>query len=150
MNRQHTKQLIDNVKAENPVLIEELIPDLLTVGEIQKVLQNLLRERVSIRDLVTILEALADGARITKDTQALTEHVRARLGRTICWPYVGQDGVMRVIVLDAEIEENFINMSNEGLAITPEYAQKILASIAEQSEMLASIGQEPSACVHRG
>jgi flagellar biosynthesis protein FlhA len=143
LNRQHTKQLIDNVKAENPVLIEELIPDLLTVGEIQKVLQNLLRERVSIRDLVTILEALADGARITKDTQALTEHVRARLGRTICWPYVGQDGVMRVIVLDAEIEENFINMSNEGLAITPEYAQKILASIAEQSEMLASIGQEP-------
>lgn len=143
LNRQHTKQLIDSVKEEHPVLIEELIPDLLSVGEIQKVLQNLLRERVSIRDLVTILEALSDAARVTRDIQVLTEHVRTHLARTICKPYVGEDGIMRVIVLDGEIEERFANMQDDAITFDPEFAQKVLSSIAEQCEVLAARGQEP-------
>lgn len=143
LNRQHTKQLIDSVKEENPVLVEELIPDLLSVGEIQKVLQNLLRERVSIRDLVTILEALSDAARITRDVQVLIEHVRTRLGRAICTPYIGDDGIMRVIVLDSDVEDKFINMHDNAVSLAPEFAQKMLSSIAEQCEVLAASGEEP-------
>jgi len=86
LSRQDVKKLIDHVKEEAPSVVEELVPDLLNLGQIQKVLQNLLRERVSIKDMVTILEALADYAPLTKDIDRLTEYVRQALARQIIQP----------------------------------------------------------------
>ena len=102
LNGQHTKQLIDNVKAENPVLIESSFQIFLPSGDSEG-FRTFSEERVSIRDLVTILEALADGAKDNKGYAGLTEHVGTAWKDNLL-AIVGQDGVMRVIVLDAEIE----------------------------------------------
>ena len=83
LGRQDVKKLIDNVKENHPALVEELVPAQMSIGEIQKVLYNLLKEGVSIRDMVTILETLADYCNITRDTDMLTEYVRQALGRAI-------------------------------------------------------------------
>ena len=83
LGRQETQNLVDNLKKTNASLVDEVVPDLMTVGEIQKVLANLLRERVSIRDMATILEVLSDYARATKDTEILTEYVRHAMARQI-------------------------------------------------------------------
>ncbi|RLB06694.1 MAG: hypothetical protein DRG27_07110 [Deltaproteobacteria bacterium] len=95
LDREEVQSLIDNIKSTHPRVVEELIPNLLTLGAVQKVLQNLLKEQVPIRDLVTILEALADYASVTKDPEILTEYVRERIGRHIVKQYV-TDGVLYV------------------------------------------------------
>uniref|UniRef100_UPI003B75B68F flagellar biosynthesis protein FlhA n=1 Tax=Desulforadius tongensis TaxID=1216062 RepID=UPI003B75B68F len=105
LGRQEVKELVDMVKESSPAVVEELVPDLMTLGEIQKVLQNLLRERVPIKDLVTILEALSDGARLNKDPDFLTEHVRQCLARTITQMYTGPDKKLTVITLHPHWEQ---------------------------------------------
>ncbi|MBO8137497.1 MAG: flagellar biosynthesis protein FlhA [Desulfotomaculum sp.] len=105
LGRQEVKELIDVVKENSPAVVEELLPDLMALGEIQKVLQNLLREGVPIKDLVTILEALADGARMNKDPDFLTDHARQALARTITQMYAAPDKKLQVITLHPHLEQ---------------------------------------------
>lgn len=105
LGRQEVKLLVDNLKEKYSAVVEELIPDLLTIGELQKVLQNLLREKVPIKDLVTIMESLADNSRNTKDIEVLTEYVRYALARTICNQVVDEDRAVTVVTLDPQIEQ---------------------------------------------
>ena len=97
LGRQEVKQLLEGIKDKYNVVIDELIPDIMTLGEVQKVLQNLLKERVPINDLVTILETLADYGTMIKDSEVLTEHVRQALKRTIVEPHLNQEGVISVV-----------------------------------------------------
>lgn len=136
LGRQETKLIIDTVKQKYSTVVEELIPDLMTIGEVQKVLQNLLKEKVSIKDMVTILESLADNARTTKDIEILTEYVRFSLGRTICNDIVDESRSITVSVLSQELEEllsNNIQKSMQGSfpAIDPETTTNIFHSIKE-------------------
>jgi flagellar biosynthesis protein FlhA len=109
LGRQEVKILIDGINETHPKVIEELIPSVMSVGDVQKVLQNLLRERVSIRDIATILETLADFAPRTRNTSLLTEYVRQALGRSICQPFVSEKGELRVLTLARELENLFSN-----------------------------------------
>lgn len=105
-SRQDAKKLVDRVQEENPKVVEDLIPKLLSLAAVQKIVQNLLRERVSIRDAATILEALGDAGQVTKNTVLLTEYVRQALRRTVVQPYLGRDGEIAVYFLDAAIEQS--------------------------------------------
>ena len=105
LGRQEVKSLLEGIKDKYNVVIDELIPDIMTLGEVQKVLQNLLKENVPINDLVTILETLADNGTMIKDTETLTEQVRQALKRTIVKPYISQDGTLSVITIHPDMEE---------------------------------------------
>ena len=108
LGRQEVKNILDNIKEEYPSVVEELVPDLLSLGEVQKVLCNLLKENVPIRDMVTILEALGDYATLTKDTDLLTEYVRQRLKRVITDRFIyGKKA--NVITLESKVEEEILN-----------------------------------------
>ncbi|MBO8159366.1 flagellar biosynthesis protein FlhA [Thermosyntropha sp.] len=131
LGRQEVQNMIDFIKEQNPAVVEELIPDLMSVGEIQKVLANLLREQVSIRDMLTILETLADYAKLTRDTDVLTEYVRQTLKRQITRQYTDESGVMKVLTLDPALEEKMresLQQSEFGsyLALDPELAQRLI------------------------
>lgn len=134
LGRQEVKMLIDSLKENFSAVVEELIPDLLSIGEVQKVLQNLLKERVPIRDLITILESLADNAKSTKDIELLTEYVRFSLGRVICKPYVDESVSINVITLHPKLEQlinDNIHKSFQGSfpSINPEDTEKIFVAI---------------------
>ncbi len=134
LGRQEVKIIVDSVKEKYPTVVEELIPDLLTIGEVQKVLQNLLRERVSIKDMVTILESLADNSRSTKDIELLTEYVRFSLGRSICNSFIDENGAIVVVTLSQELENLIggnIQKSMQGSfpSVDPETTNKIFNSI---------------------
>ncbi|WP_446899833.1 flagellar biosynthesis protein FlhA [Clostridium sp. LBM24168] len=134
IGRQEVKLILDSVKEKYPTVVEELIPDLLTIGEVQKVLQNLLRERVPIKDMVTILESLADNSRNTKDIELLTEYVRFALGRSICNSLIDDNNAITVVTLSQQLEDvvgQNIQKSMQGSfpAIDPDTTGKILASI---------------------
>ncbi|WP_164950939.1 flagellar biosynthesis protein FlhA [Clostridium sp. FP2] len=134
LGRQETKLLIDSVKEKYNTVVEELIPDLMTIGEVQKVLQSLLKERVAIKDMVTILESLADNSRITKDLEVLTEYVRFSLGRSICNGLVDDNGSITIMTLSPEVENiisSNIQKSLQGSfpAVDPGTTGKILNSI---------------------
>lgn len=139
LGRQEVKMLIDNLKENYSAVVEELIPNLMSIGEVQKVLQNLLRERVPIKDLVTILESLADNAVNTKDIEVLTEYVRFSLARTICKNLVDENKVIRVVAIHPKLEkliaEN-IQKSFHGSypALDPETTKKIFESIKRNTE----------------
>ncbi|WP_314061235.1 flagellar biosynthesis protein FlhA [uncultured Vagococcus sp.] len=105
LGRQEVKHLLEGIKDKYNVVIDELIPEIMRLGEVQKVLQNLLKEQIPINDLVTILETLADFGTTTKDSEVLTEHVRQSLKRTIVKQYLADDNTLRVITLHPEVEE---------------------------------------------
>lgn len=134
LGRQETKMIIDNIKGKYNAVVDELVPDLMTIGEIQKVLQNLLKERVSIKDTVTIFESLADNSRNTKDIEVLTEYVRNALSRSICNPLISDDRILTVISLSNELEniiQNSIQKSMQGSfpALDPETTRSIFENI---------------------
>lgn len=134
LGRQEVKMLLDTVKENYSAVVDELIPDLMSIGEVQKVLQNLLRERVPIRDLLTILESLADNARSTKDTELLTEYVRFSLGRLICKPYTDNNNNINVITLHPKLEQlinDNIHKSFQGSfpSLNPDNTERILTNI---------------------
>src|SRR5439155_11922115 len=104
LSRQQTKELIDRVALTSPKVVEELVPKVVSVGDVQRVLRQLLRERVPIRDLVTILEAIADAASVSKDPEAITEAVRSAIGRTICRQYQTDRGELPAISLAPALE----------------------------------------------
>jgi len=105
LTRQETKRLVDRMSDSHPKLVEELVPKLMTLGEVQKVLQQLLREQVSIRDLGTILETLVESAAINKNPVLLVEAVRQTLGRALVRPLLDENGELRVVTVDRGIEE---------------------------------------------
>jgi flagellar biosynthesis protein FlhA len=136
LSRQQTKELVDRVGQTAPKLIEELVPKLASIGDVQRILRQLLRERVSIRDLTTILEAVADAAALTKDHDAITESVRSAIGRAICRPYQNERGEMPAISLAPALEERLLSSivrTEQGavLALDPTQAQRLASRIAE-------------------
>jgi len=148
LTRQEVQSLVEHLREHNKVVVDELIPGLLSLGEVQKVLQNLLRERVSIRDLGAILEALADWAPRTKDPDQLTEYARAALSRQITRQYVNEDGVLEAITLDPTLERSLrdaVQMTPTGvmLALDPNTAGALLADLSRATERMLNEGQNP-------
>ena len=148
LGRQEVQALIDTIKKTHPAVVKEVIPDALSLGEVQKVLQNLVKERVSIRDLVSILETMADNVHMTKDPEMLTEFVRVALSRTICKEYMNNEGTINVITLDPQIEQTIqqaIHRSDTGsfLNLDPNMGQEILQAIAGQVQVLQERGLQP-------
>jgi flagellar biosynthesis protein FlhA len=147
LSRQDTQNLLENLRAEYPALVEELVPTTLTVGEVQEVLQNLLAERVSIRDLVTICETLATQARITRDIDLLTEYSRAALARQISRQY-GRDDVIHVITVGSRTEDEIassIQQSERGstVALPAWQVQRLLGVVNTEVERVAGTGYTP-------
>ena len=146
LTRQDVQNLIDNVKEANETLISELVPKMLSVGEIQKVLQNLLMEGISIRDLITIFETLADYAPTTHDADILTEYARQNLKRAISNKYFTQNEATSVITLDPKVEQEIMNavkQTEQGsyLAIGPDYSAQLMESLQEESGKLEELGR---------
>ncbi len=147
LSRQDVQTLVNNVKETHPTLIEELVPKIMSVGEIQKVLANLLREGISIRDLVTVLETLADFAGMTRDTDMLTEYVRQALRRAISRKFF-EGEVNNVITLDPNLEQEImgsVQQTEQGsyLALDPKTTQKIFDNLSNEITKLTSMGLQP-------
>ena len=147
LGRQETQNLLDNLQKTNAALVEEVVPNLLTVGEVEKVLANLLSERISIRDMSTILEVLADYAPATKDTDVLTEYVRHAMARQITQQNV-QNGVLPCITLDPAIENKIagsVQRTEHGsyVSLDPDTMQKLLTALQEQLHKLTDQGYQP-------
>jgi len=148
LGRQETQALLDTVKKTHPVVVRELVPDELSLGQVQKVLQNLLRERVSIRDMVSVLETLADHTHLTKDPDALTEFVRAVLCRTICREYQNSENTLNVLTLDPILEQALeiaVQKTEQGqfLMLDPAMGGDILNAISKEIEALQEKGLQP-------
>ena len=148
LGRQDVQVLLDALAKTHPKPVEELVPQLLSVGGVQKVMQNLLRENVSVRDLLTIVESLADHAATTKDPIPLTEHVRQALSRSIVQRYIGPDRVLHVMTLAPTLERAIgeaVHRTEEGgtLALEPGLAQRLLGKLAEVAEPFALQGRQP-------
>ncbi len=146
LTRQDVQNLIDNIKENNKTLVDELVPKLLGVGDIQKVLQNLLREGISIRDLITVFETLADYAATTRDTDILTEYVRQSLKRAISNKYFGDEDTNTVVTLDPKIEQmimSSIKQTEQGayLSLDPAVTKKILKATEVEIQKLENKGQ---------
>ena len=145
LTRQDVRQLLDQLKESNEAVVNEVVPDILSLGEIQRVLQTLLSEGVSIRDLGAIVEAVGDKARITRDAALLAEYARQALGRAITAPHVGADHTLRAITLDPAIEQEVatsITQTTDGeyLALEPMRAQALLGAVRTQSEHASALG----------
>ena len=148
LTRQDVQNLIDNIKESNKTLIDELVPKLLGVGDIQKVLQNLLKEGISIRDLVTIFETLADYAATSRDTDILTEYVRQSLKRAISNKYFGDENMTEVITLDPKVEQMImgsIKQTEQGayISLDPAVTKKILNATEAEIQKLENKGLNP-------
>lgn len=148
LGRQEIQNIIDFIREQNSAVVEELLPDLLSIGEIQKVLANLLKEQISIRDMNTILETLADYAKNTKDIDVLTEYVRQTLKRQISRQYVSPEQKLQVITLDPAIEEQLrksLQQSDFGsyLALDPEIAQKLMDELRNKVNKISQKGLSP-------
>jgi flagellar biosynthesis protein FlhA len=148
LGRQEVQALIDIVKERNAVVVEELIPGKLELGEVQKVLQGLLKERVSIRNLVTILEVMADYAHLTKDVNVLSEYVRAGLARQICRQHQMPDGTLPVITVDPHLEEIILESVQEAgtssyPVLAPDVIDGITKSLSAMIEKAVSLNYQP-------
>jgi len=148
LGRQETKTLIDNLRENYPVLVDELIPSVLSVGDVQKVLSKLLREKISVRDLVTIFETLADCGTYSKDPDVLTEYVRQSLSRQITQQYSQEGETLKVITVGPTLEKKIsesVQQSDQGsyLALDPMSTQTIYQKLNEQINRLLQSGQQP-------
>jgi flagellar biosynthesis protein FlhA len=146
VSRQAVKNLLDNLKVRLPALVEEVVPTQVKPGELQKVLQNLLRERVPVRDLETILETLSDYMARTKDLEVLSEYVRHALARTICKQYVDDRDRLVCLTLDPAVEElinGHLERSERGTTNTmsPTQAQQVVQQISAKSNELTQAGR---------
>ena len=146
LTRQDVKNPVDNLKENNSALVDELVPKLLGLGEIQKVLQNLLREGISIRDLLTIFETLADHAATTRDTDVLTEYVRQSLKRAISNKYFPANETTSVVTLDPKVEQEImasVKQTEQGayLTLDPEKTKAIMDSLEKEVAKLENMGK---------
>jgi flagellar biosynthesis protein FlhA len=147
LGRQDVQTLLDNVKNSYPAIVEELVPKQLSLGEVQKVLANLLREGVSIRDMVTILETLADYAPVTRDTDMLTEYVRQALGRAISRAFITPEN-SDVITIDPQLEQMIMDSVQKTevgsyLTIEPSVINKIINNLVKHVEKIVQLGKQP-------
>lgn len=148
LGRQETKALIDNVRESYPALVDDLIPSVLSIGDVQKVLAKLLKEKISVRDLVTILETLADYGTYTKDPEILTEYVRQSLSRQITQQFTSLGDSLKVITVGPSVEKKIadsVQQSEQGsyLALDPSSSQIIYHRVSEQVSKLIQSGQQP-------
>ncbi len=148
LTRQDVQSLVNNLKESNPSLVEELVPKLLGLGEIQKVLQNLLREGISIRDLLTIFETLADYAATTRDTDILTEYVRQSLKRAISNKFFPVGETTSVVTLDPKLEQEImasVKQTEQGayLTLDPAKTKAIMDSVGAETKKLEDLGKMP-------
>jgi flagellar biosynthesis protein FlhA len=148
LSRQETRQLLDQLKEVNAAVVDEVVPDVLSVGEIQRVLQALLREGVSVRDLGAVVEAIGDKARLTRDVAMLAEYARQALGRTIVAPYLDSETTLRAIALDPALEQDVAESlvqtaDGEFLAMDPVRAHALVDSTAELVEQALARGGRP-------
>ena len=153
LGRQEVQGLLDNLAKRHPKVVEELVPSLLSLGKVQKVLQNLLDEDISIRDLQTVLEVLADWAPATSDTELLTEHVRTALSRTITQKYLNDGGELNVVTLAPALEEELGRAIAEGergrqLSMEPARAQQIIDTLSKTTRGLQTANITPVLLVH--
>jgi flagellar biosynthesis protein FlhA len=151
LGRQETKNLLDNISKTHPKVVEDLVPKILSIGEVQKVLQNLLKERVSIRDAVTILETLADFGSYTKNAGVLTEYCRQALSRAICKPYQTDEGEIPVFTISPDLEKSISNgivNSEQGsyLALEPRQAKDLMNRFRQTVEGAGSSGSPVILC----
>jgi flagellar biosynthesis protein flhA len=147
ISRQDVKMLIDNLKETQPSLVDEVVPSLLSLGEVQKVLSNLLREQVSIRNFSTIMESLADYAQVTKDTDMLTEYVRQSMYRSITSQFIPQKEA-KVITMDPDVEKNIMESlqtteTGTYMALDPVRSKRLMNNINEEVEKALSLGEQP-------
>lgn len=149
LDRQMVQRLIENVKEQSPALIEELIPEGLKIGEIQKVLKKLLRERVPVKDLVTILETLADHCRQTNNVDVLTEYCRAALAETITKQFVEDGNSIVLVMMDSNLESHLIKQAQQGklntntLGLTPDTVETLYKNASVVFERMIREGYEP-------
>ena len=148
LTRQETRQLLDQLKEHNAAVVDEVVPDALSVGEIQRILQGLIREGVSIRDLGAIVEAVGDKARLTRDPAMLSEYARQALGRTIMAPHMDAEGIVHAIALDPAVEQEVSDAivqtaDGEFLAMDPLRAQALVVSCADQVDHAMQRGLRP-------
>ncbi len=151
LGRQETKKLLDTVAETHPKVVEELVPKVLSIGEVQKVLQNLLKERVSIRDAVTVFETLADYATYTKNVGLLTEYCRQALGRSLCKQYQNPQNELMVFTLNPDLEKNIADgvvNTDQGsyLALEPNRAREIMNRFREAVDTPAAGGSPVILC----
>ena len=147
LGRQDVQRLLDNVRETYPALVDEVVPKVLSLGEVHRVLSNLLKEDISIRDLVTILETLADYASITKDTDMLTEYVRQAMSRAITKQFINGNK-SKVITLDHKLEQTIIDSIQQTdygtyLSVDPDVSQRIASSLMKEVQNVMSIGEQP-------
>jgi len=147
LGRQETQNLVDNLRKTHQTLVDDVVPELLNVGEIQKILANLLRERISIRDMATILEVLSDYARATKDTEILTEYVRHAMARQITQQHV-QNNTLPCVTLDPALENRIaggVQRTDHGsfVSLDPESMQRLVNSINIEIPKLTNMGYQP-------
>ncbi|MGE5454717.1 MAG: FHIPEP family type III secretion protein, partial [Methylocystaceae bacterium] len=148
LGRQDVQGIIDFVKQDNSAVVNELIPDMMSLGDVQKVLGNLLKEGIPIRDMASILEALADYAKITHDDDVLTEYVRQALRRHITKLYAGDERRIEVLTLDPALEDymrNSLQNSEFGsyLALDPDRLQRVVSQLEKQAGDILARGQTP-------
>jgi flagellar biosynthesis protein FlhA len=148
LTRQDVRTLLDSLKEHNAAVVDEVVPDLLSVGELQRVLQALLREGVSIRDLGAIVEASGDRARVTRDPELLAEYARQALGRTIVSPYLDAERTLRAITLDPHLEQEVSDAiaqtpDGEYLAMDPTRAQALVHQLSNHVEQAVTRGRRP-------
>ena len=149
LDRQEVQEMLDKVRETAPALVDELVPDLLSLGSIRKVLQRLLEERVPIRDLVTILEALADHAPQTQTVEVLTEHCRAALAPTITREFSGPEGRIKAFVIDPSLEQHLLEQAEQGaldantLGLQPERAEALVEAVDEKARHLIGNDRAP-------
>jgi flagellar biosynthesis protein FlhA len=149
VDRQMVQRLIDNIKEQHPALIEELIPDGLKIGEIQKVLKRLLRERIPVKDLVTILETLADHCQKTNNTDVLTEYSRAALAETITRQFTTEENEVVVVMVDSNLESHLIGQAQQGslnsntLGLTPDMVEVLYQNSSKVFDSMIRQGYEP-------
>lgn len=148
LSRQEVSKLVENIKSGNQALIDELIPGQLNIGQIEHVLQNLLAERIPVKNLVIILETLADYAHTTKDIDILSEYVRHAMSRTITALYLGDDNILRVAILDQPLERlvsDSIQNTKQGIlcVLPPEVAEKVVHEISDAVTEMSIAGHQP-------
>jgi flagellar biosynthesis protein FlhA len=149
LDRQATQTLLDNLKEDHAAVVDELVPNLLSIGAVQNVLRNLLKENIPIRDLVTILETLADRGNLIRDPEILTEHVRIALAETITTLNKNEQGEIVAMTLDARFEEYIMGQMTEGrhpgpnLGLSPRQMNHVYEQVTQKMQELLSTGDKP-------
>jgi flagellar biosynthesis protein FlhA len=148
LSRQDVQNLLDNLKQTHPTVVTELIPAQLNVGQVQRVLQNLLAEGISIRNLAGILEKVSDYASVTKNPDELSEHARRALGAQIVKPYQGDNGSLQAITLDPRLEQQIAQGVRQtpteiSLMMEPKLARHVVDTLSQKIQQLLAAGQQP-------